>query len=71
MKFLLGVFVIASTVAFAGCGLRSVESYEIEALARACEKHGGIHKLKAVTVFDPVKAVCRDGTLVSQSDGRK
>lgn len=67
MKFLLGTFIVVIALVFGGCA-RVIEIYEIEALARACEKHGGIHRIYTDLSF---RATCRDGVFVSEKDGRK
>ena len=67
MKFLPSIFIIIAALAFNGCA-RSIEIYEIEALIRACEKHGGIHRIYTDLSF---RAACRDGVFVAEKDGRK
>jgi len=67
MKFLLGTLIVISALAFGSCR-PAVESYEIDALTRACEKHGGIFRIDTTIVNS---AICRDGVRVTQKDGRK
>ena len=67
LKFLPGILIIIAAMTFTGCS-PNVEFYEIEALARACERHGGIHR---ISTWIQNSAVCRDGVHVLKADERK